>query len=115
MQKKRILIVLAGLLFTCVIIHVALGKHLGSRLILAICSGAALSASGAALQAMFQSPLADPYIVGVSGGAALMGALAMVLFPNDWSVFLPLFSMAGALIVSLSHLWIWRSETSLLT
>ena len=47
------------------------------RVALAALVGAALAASGAALQAILQNPLADPYVVGVSGGAALGGVLAM--------------------------------------
>ncbi|MEW5807212.1 MAG: iron ABC transporter permease [Acidobacteriota bacterium] len=39
------------------------------RVILSILTGAALSVSGAALQAIMRNPLADPYILGISGGA----------------------------------------------
>jgi iron complex transport system permease protein len=41
------------------------------RVILAIVVGAALAAAGAALQSILRNPLADPYILGVSGGAGL--------------------------------------------
>ncbi len=41
------------------------------RLLLAAIAGVALGASGAAFQAVLRNPLADPYILGVSGGAAL--------------------------------------------
>lgn len=41
------------------------------RIISAILVGAALAASGAALQALFQNPLADPSLIGTSGGAAI--------------------------------------------
>ncbi len=46
------------------------------RLLLAAIAGAALGASGAVFQAILRNPLADPYILGVSGGAAL-GAFAV--------------------------------------
>jgi iron complex transport system permease protein len=46
------------------------------RLLLAAIAGAALGASGAVFQAVLRNPLADPYILGVSGGAAL-GAFAV--------------------------------------
>lgn len=46
------------------------------RLILAAIAGAALGAAGAVFQAVLRNPLADPYILGVSGGAAL-GAFAV--------------------------------------
>jgi iron complex transport system permease protein len=39
--------------------------------------GAALACSGAALQATFENPLADPGVLGVSGGAALGAVLAI--------------------------------------
>jgi iron complex transport system permease protein len=39
--------------------------------------GAALASSGAALQATFENPLADPAVLGVSGGAALGAVLAI--------------------------------------
>jgi len=48
------------------------------RALLAALVGGALALSGAALQALLQNPLADPYLLGVSGGAAcgtLVGSL----------------------------------------
>lgn len=50
------------------------------RTILAALVGAALSGSGLAFQAVLANPLADPYIIGVAGGAAIGGTLA-ILFP----------------------------------
>lgn len=41
--------------------------------------GAALSLSGAAFQALLRNPLADPYVLGVSGGAAVGAVLVVVL------------------------------------
>jgi iron complex transport system permease protein len=55
------------------------------RLILAILSGLALSVSGAAYQGCFRNPLVEPYILGVSSGAACGAALAIVypgIFPQ---------------------------------
>lgn len=48
------------------------------RVLLVACTGAALSASGAAYQGLFRNPLADPYIVGVASGAGF-GAITMVV------------------------------------
>jgi iron complex transport system permease protein len=45
----------------------------------ALLAGALLAMVGAAFQALFRNPLAEPYIVGVSSGAAVGGALAIVL------------------------------------
>lgn len=50
------------------------------RTVLAALVGASLSASGLAFQAVLANPLADPYIIGVAGGAAIGGTLA-ILFP----------------------------------
>ena len=50
-----------------------------SRVALAILVGAGLSAVGAALQALLRNPLADPFVLGVSGGAAMGAALATAL------------------------------------
>ena len=48
-----------------------------ARVLLAACVGAALASAGAAYQAVLRNPLADPFILGVSGGAAL-GAVAFI-------------------------------------
>lgn len=52
------------------------------RLILAGLSGAALSVSGVVLQGIFHNPLADPFILGISAGAALGCALSIAFFPS---------------------------------
>ncbi|WBU37060.1 FecCD family ABC transporter permease [Homoserinibacter sp. YIM 151385] len=49
------------------------------RILLAALVGAALAVSGGLMQAVFANPLADPGVVGVSAGAALGAALAIVL------------------------------------
>jgi len=49
------------------------------RIALALLVGAALAVAGALMQALFHNPMADPYIVGVSSGAAL-GAVAVFTF-----------------------------------
>lgn len=47
------------------------------RLVLAMLVGASLSVSGVVFQALLRNPLADPFVLGVSGGAALGGILAL--------------------------------------
>ena len=49
------------------------------RAALAALVGAALGASGSALQGLLRNPLADPFVLGVSGGAALGATLALAL------------------------------------
>lgn len=47
------------------------------RIVLAMLVGASLSSAGVVFQALLRNPLADPFILGVSGGAAL-GGIAML-------------------------------------
>ncbi len=49
------------------------------RVLLAFIVGGCLAAVGTALQAMLRNPLADPYVLGISSGAALGAALALLL------------------------------------
>ncbi len=48
------------------------------RVLLAMAVGAALSVSGASLQALFKNPLVNEYILGISSGAAFGAALSLV-------------------------------------
>ncbi len=48
------------------------------RIIIACLMGMALGASGAVLQGMLRNPLADPYILGISSGAALAAAFGLL-------------------------------------
>lgn len=48
------------------------------RVALAALVGCALAASGTALQALLRNPLAEPFVLGVSGGAALGGSVVLV-------------------------------------
>ncbi len=47
------------------------------RILLAMIVGGSLSAVGAALQALFRNPLAEPFTLGVSGGGALGASVAI--------------------------------------
>ena len=47
------------------------------RVILAAVVGAGLSVAGVALQALLRNPLADPFVFGLSGGAAIGAALSV--------------------------------------
>lgn len=49
------------------------------RVALAALVGAALAASGSTLQALMRNPLADPFVLGVSGGAALGATIALAI------------------------------------
>jgi iron complex transport system permease protein len=71
------------------------------RVILAGLVGLVLSASGVTLQGLFRNPLVDPFILGISAGAALGCALSIGFFPH-----LPIQAMAfifGILAVILTY------------
>ena len=52
------------------------------RIILGILVGASLSVAGTSFQALLRNPLADPYVLGVSYGAALGAILALIAEPH---------------------------------
>lgn len=49
------------------------------RVLLGVLVGASLSMAGAAFQGMFKNPMADPFVLGISSGAALGATIAIVL------------------------------------
>src|SRR5262249_58373395 len=59
--------------------------------------GGALACSGASLQAMLGNPLADPHLLGVSAGAAVAGAIALMAGADPVSPVVPLAAFLGAL------------------
>src|SRR5690606_1392263 len=68
------------------------------RIVMAMAVGAALAVAGAVMQAVFGNPLAEPGVVGVSSGAALGAAIAIVtgLFAfGEWTI--ALLAFAGGL------------------
>jgi iron complex transport system permease protein len=67
------------------------------RVLLAAVVGAALSAAGAGFQGLLANPLADPHVLGVSGGAAVAGAAVLVLGVDPVSPLVPLAAFLGAL------------------
>lgn len=52
------------------------------RIGLGILVGASLSVAGAGFQALLRNPLADPYVLGVSSGAALGAILSLIVAPH---------------------------------
>lgn len=66
------------------------------RVLLAFLVGGGLGVCGASLQALVRNPLADPYLLGLSGGAGLGAVLAIAARPSGaWAV--PASAFAGAL------------------
>lgn len=74
------------------------------RIVLAVVVGAGLAAAGTVFQGLFRNPMADPYIIGVSAGAALGATVAIV---SGWTFAVAglsaatLLAFAGALGVTL--------------
>ncbi|PQJ89077.1 MULTISPECIES: FecCD family ABC transporter permease [Aliivibrio] len=87
------------------------------RTILCMLVGAILAISGVVMQGLFRNPLAEPGIIGVSAGAALGAALAIVLFSSITEQFplfmnfaaVPIFAFLGG---ALTTLIVYRLGTS---
>lgn len=84
-----------------------LGQIRVPRTLLGLAVGAVLALSGGAMQGLFRNPLADPGLVGVSSGAALGAAIAIVAgaslggIPESIEPYLlSIFAFAGGLIVT---------------
>ncbi|HVB34311.1 MAG TPA: iron ABC transporter permease [Patescibacteria group bacterium] len=67
------------------------------RVLLALLVGAGLSVTGAGFQALLRNPLADPYVLGVSSGAAVGAILALLAEPQA-SLAMVGAAFAGALV-----------------
>jgi iron complex transport system permease protein len=131
---------LAGVLAVCLVLGAALGAgkdslpqllgwgaHPGEvqaailwkvrlpRVLLAAVLGGALTTAGVAFQAILRNPLADPYILGVSGGASLGGLLALLLGLGRTDAFLGSLGVqacafAGALVALFLVEWMATVE-----
>lgn len=70
------------------------------RLIVLICTGAALATAGAVLQSLFQNPLASPSILGISSGGSLAVVLMFILQLHLIHPFiLPLAAVVGCFLI----------------
>ena len=78
------------------------------RLVLGLLVGAALATAGVVFQALLRNPLADPYVLGVSGGAALAGILVLAL--GHWvgvsTAFVPISAFCGGLLATGLLYWV---------
>ena len=74
------------------------------RILLGTFVGASLAVAGTSFQALLRNPLADPYVLGVSSGAALGAILAFILEPHlalspeVAAVFTPVFAFLGGVL-----------------
>ncbi|MGF6371404.1 iron complex transport system permease protein [Paraburkholderia sp. RAU6.4a] len=75
--------------------------------------GALLALAGALLQVLLRNPLAEPYVLGVSGGAATFALVAMIAGGAWWLVDASAFAGAFVsilLVLGLARRELWRGE-----
>jgi len=82
------------------------------RVVMAGLVGASLAMVGAALQALFRNPLADPFTLGVSGGASLGASVAIAFGLGLNLVGVPFIFIAAFVGASLSVLLVYRLARS---
>ncbi|WP_456368811.1 FecCD family ABC transporter permease [Thermococcus sp.] len=69
------------------------------EVLLAYFVGLSLSSAGVVSQALFRNPLADPYIIGISSGAAFGAALSLILGPIYMAPLSLLFALISVFVV----------------
>ncbi|CAH1526270.1 Hemin transport system permease protein HmuU [Vibrio owensii] len=88
------------------------------RTVLCMFIGAILAICGVVMQGLFRNPLAEPGIIGVSAGAALGGAFAIVVFADFSQNYptlmnlaaLPFFAFLGGAITTVLVYWLGASK-----
>ncbi len=82
------------------------------RILLGATVGASLALAGASLQSLLRNPLAEPYLLGVSNGAALGTMLAFIFFAASETA-RPLMAFAGAGLATLAVYQMARSRAGM--
>lgn len=87
------------------------------KTITALLAGGSLAISGLLMQTLFRNPLAGPYVLGVSSGAGLAVAIAMILFGGISNYFvgkslISVSAIAGSLLIMSLVLFISRRSRS---
>jgi iron complex transport system permease protein len=67
------------------------------RILMSIFAGSALAICGASFQSIFRNPICDPYILGISSGASLGAAIAIITGLSAFTFGLPAAAMVSAL------------------
>jgi iron complex transport system permease protein len=84
--------------------HTIVFRVRGPRVLLGAIAGGGLAAVGVAFQSILRNPLAEPYVLGVSGGASLGATLAIVSGASVATFvgasFIPLAALAGGLVAT---------------
>lgn len=135
MIKKELLIWIIGLLLfvICFLVCISIGGNLINpidyfgvngikqivlelrffRLLTAFAVGGALALAGVAYQAVLRNPLAEPFILGISGGASVGAAIAIASGLAAVSMYsIPLFSFFGAIVILILVLMLSRGAGS---
>jgi iron complex transport system permease protein len=101
----------------CRVFQTIVWENYVPQVLLGVLVGAALGISGAALQGTFRNPLADPFLLGLSSGAAFGAALIFVfhLGLTNADLTLPVFAFAGSLLSGAVVLLAARSPRSSVT
>lgn len=82
------------------------------RVVLAISVGASMGLAGLAAQTLFRNPLASPYVMGVSNGAAVGAVLGLMLAGKSMGyAVVPVFSVASGLLVA-AMVYVWARHSS---
>ncbi len=85
------------------------------RILLGGLVGASLAVTGAAIQGLFRNPLADPALIGVSSGAALLAAFSIVFgslateISGAW-ILVPAAAFVGGLLSTWLVMWLGSSS-----
>lgn len=83
------------------------------RATLAVLVGAGLAIAGTVCQAIMRNPLAEPGILGINAGAALVAVLVIVHLPSVSETLLPWLTFAGACVMSAAiYALAWRQGTT---
>jgi iron complex transport system permease protein len=81
------------------------------RILTAVFVGAGLAVSGAVYQGILLNPLADPFTLGISAGAAFGASLAILFFPSLNLYILPGFAFSGAAVTLLIVIFLSSGQT----
>lgn len=82
------------------------------RIIVALLGGALMAVSGVLMQAVMKNPLADPGIIGITSGAALVAVVVSAFFPF-LATLTPVFSFIGGMIAfAIVYLLAWNGNVS---
>lgn len=89
------------------------------RVLLSVVTGASLALCGAAFQSIFRNPICDPYILGISSGASLGAAIAIILGLNTYIFGITLCALIAslltlAIVLTIAHLGNRKSVETIL-